>query len=62
MGIVINLPDQEDWRECNLARQSLAWHLKQNNPLLDFKPAIEKEESLIRSFFNKVRDQLPVAA
>lgn len=59
--VVISIPDQMTWREINLAKKSLRWHeneQRKGNDKLDFNEAIDKERSLIRSFFTSLyKDQ-----
>lgn len=62
MMVVINLRAQSEWAETTLAKRSLAWNKKMktkmiNDDRFDFDAAIEKEESIIRSFMKSVRDQ-----
>ena len=59
---VIELRNQDEWYEATLAKRSLAWNKTMKIKLADndnfnFDKAIEKEELIIRSFMNKVRDQ-----
>lgn len=62
MGEVITIKDQSTWRDVTLAKKQLAWHIKeQTNPMksdhFDFSEAIDKEENIIRSFLDSLRDR-----
>jgi len=61
MGEVITIKSPEQWAEITLAKRQLKWtkeQQKKRTPGLNFDEAIEKEESIIRSFLQSVRDQL----
>ena len=61
--MIIDLRDQDEWYEATLAKRTLAWNKKMKQTLandnrFDFNKAIQKEEDIIRSFLDKVRDQI----
>ncbi len=60
--MIIDLRDQDEWYEATLAKRTLAWNKKMKQTLandnrFNFSQAIQKEENIIRSFMDKVRDQ-----
>lgn len=60
--VVYNIKDTSEWYAVTLAKRQLAWHREKSkdpalNEFFDFRPAIEKEESFIRSFFNSLKDR-----
>jgi tRNA A37 N6-isopentenylltransferase MiaA len=60
MGDVITIKSPEKWAEITLAKRQLRWTKEQQkkSSFLDFDEAIEKEESIIRSFMEDIRDHL----
>lgn len=52
---VIELRNQEDWREANLTKESIVWMKQRQDPR--FQSAIEKEEALLEEFFEQFRSK-----